>query len=55
MAVGALAAGVTVRPYMARFAVGIGPVVEMDLAPGAGVVAIRALAGPVSPRHLVAL
>jgi hypothetical protein len=51
MAVGALATRMIGRPQMARFAIGIGPVVEMDLAPGAGVVAIRALAGPVSSRR----
>jgi hypothetical protein len=44
---------VTVRTQMARFAIGIGPVVEMDLAPSAGVVAVVALAGPVSPRRCV--
>lgn len=54
MAAGALTARVTVRPQMARFAVVIGPVVKVDLAPIAGVVAVRALAGPVSHRRYVA-
>ena len=51
MAVGALATGVTVGPQMAGFAVGIGPMVEMDLVPIGGLVAVRALAGPVPPRR----
>ena len=44
----------TVGPQMAGFAVGIGPVVEMDLIPICGFMAVRALARPVSPRRDVA-
>lgn len=54
MAVGALATRVTVGPQMAGFAVGIGPMVEMDLIPIGDFMAVRALAGPVPPRRDVA-